>query len=247
MDLLNENRSLIHTGKLLRQPDSGFEWSGWTELFVLLFDNYRKLFRHISAGVLFTFSSCYDKAEGEGRPDEVSGVPQGKYLYTPPLIFNDAHPSDSLFPLTSSPLLTSPTHQLNATQVSYDRGYEVERSTMQAHPTRTPALRLPPTLEPSSHVPSTTMDGWVACGRSTRTRRRRVASGSRSSKRPSGCVRSCRSRTRCSRWRRSVLIRSLYRPSCQGRTLRVGPMRTPTPAKSHARCHSVCIRPSVAE
>ena len=30
MDLLNENRSLIHTGKLLRQPDSGFEWSGWT-------------------------------------------------------------------------------------------------------------------------------------------------------------------------------------------------------------------------
>jgi len=40
MDLLNENRSLIHTGKLLRQPDGGFEWSGWTELFVLLFDNY---------------------------------------------------------------------------------------------------------------------------------------------------------------------------------------------------------------
>ncbi|KAH9951090.1 Dbl-like domain-containing protein [Amylocystis lapponica] len=40
MDLLNENRSLIHTGKLLRQPDTGFEWSGWTELFVLLFDNY---------------------------------------------------------------------------------------------------------------------------------------------------------------------------------------------------------------
>ncbi|KAI0741870.1 Dbl domain-containing protein [Daedaleopsis nitida] len=40
MDLLHENRSLIHTGKLLRQPDSGFEWNGWTELFVLLFDNY---------------------------------------------------------------------------------------------------------------------------------------------------------------------------------------------------------------
>jgi hypothetical protein len=46
MDLLNENRSLIHTGKLLRQPDSGFEWSGWTELFVLLFDNYRKSLGH---------------------------------------------------------------------------------------------------------------------------------------------------------------------------------------------------------
>ncbi|KAH9839689.1 Dbl-like domain-containing protein [Rhodofomes roseus] len=40
MDLLNENRSLMHTGKFLRQPDTGFEWSGWTELFVLLFDNY---------------------------------------------------------------------------------------------------------------------------------------------------------------------------------------------------------------
>jgi len=42
MDLLNENRSLIHTGKFLRQPDTGFEWNGWTELFALLFDNYRK-------------------------------------------------------------------------------------------------------------------------------------------------------------------------------------------------------------
>ncbi|KAI0286014.1 CNH domain-containing protein [Russula aff. rugulosa BPL654] len=40
MDLLAENRSLIHTGKLLRQPDTGFNWSGWSELFVLLFDNY---------------------------------------------------------------------------------------------------------------------------------------------------------------------------------------------------------------
>jgi len=42
MDLLNENRSLIHASKLLRQPDTGFEWNGWTELFVLLFDNYCK-------------------------------------------------------------------------------------------------------------------------------------------------------------------------------------------------------------
>lgn len=43
MDLLNENRSLIHTGKLLRQPDNGFDiTSGWTELYVLLFDNYRE-------------------------------------------------------------------------------------------------------------------------------------------------------------------------------------------------------------
>ncbi|KAG5219568.1 Dbl domain-containing protein [Salix suchowensis] len=40
MDLLDEHRSLIHTGKLLRQPETGFEWNGWSELFVLLFDNY---------------------------------------------------------------------------------------------------------------------------------------------------------------------------------------------------------------
>jgi hypothetical protein len=40
MDLLNENRALIHASKLLRQPETGFEWNGWTELFVLLFDNY---------------------------------------------------------------------------------------------------------------------------------------------------------------------------------------------------------------
>lgn len=40
MDLLDEFRSLLHTGKLLRQPETGFEWSGWGELFVLLFDNY---------------------------------------------------------------------------------------------------------------------------------------------------------------------------------------------------------------
>ena len=42
--MLNENRSLIYTGKLLRQPETGFEWNGWTELFVFLFDNYRKSF-----------------------------------------------------------------------------------------------------------------------------------------------------------------------------------------------------------
>ncbi|KAF9565910.1 Dbl-like domain-containing protein [Agrocybe pediades] len=40
LDLLNPNRSLIHSGKLLRQPDSGLEWNGWSELQVLLFDNY---------------------------------------------------------------------------------------------------------------------------------------------------------------------------------------------------------------
>ncbi|KIY49932.1 Dbl homology domain-containing protein, partial [Fistulina hepatica ATCC 64428] len=41
MDLLNENRSLIYTGKLLRQPDnSGLRGNDWQELFVLVFDNY---------------------------------------------------------------------------------------------------------------------------------------------------------------------------------------------------------------
>ncbi|KAJ7132313.1 Dbl-like domain-containing protein [Mycena epipterygia] len=43
MDLLDENRSLIFAGKVLRQPDNtipSLEWSGWSELFVVLFDNY---------------------------------------------------------------------------------------------------------------------------------------------------------------------------------------------------------------
>lgn len=41
MDLKADTRSLIHAGKLLRQPESGLEWNGWSELYVLLFDNYR--------------------------------------------------------------------------------------------------------------------------------------------------------------------------------------------------------------
>ena len=62
MDLLNENRSLIHTGKLLRQPDTGFEWNSWTELFVLLFDNYREYLRIILIpNVLISRSSCNDQ------------------------------------------------------------------------------------------------------------------------------------------------------------------------------------------
>jgi hypothetical protein len=44
LDLLNENRSLLHAGKLLRQPDSGSDPGGWKELFVLLFDNYRMFY-----------------------------------------------------------------------------------------------------------------------------------------------------------------------------------------------------------
>ncbi|KAF7371013.1 hypothetical protein MSAN_00735500 [Mycena sanguinolenta] len=43
MDLLDANRSLIHAAKVIRQPDNtipSLEWSGWSELFVVLFDNY---------------------------------------------------------------------------------------------------------------------------------------------------------------------------------------------------------------
>ncbi|TFK71669.1 hypothetical protein BDN72DRAFT_957951 [Pluteus cervinus] len=40
MDLLDESRSLKFSGKLLRQPESGLEMFGWSELYVLLFDNY---------------------------------------------------------------------------------------------------------------------------------------------------------------------------------------------------------------
>jgi hypothetical protein len=56
MDLLDEKRQLVHSGKLLRQPDSGLEWNGWSELFVLLFDNYCKfsvyLYGHINLSSL---------------------------------------------------------------------------------------------------------------------------------------------------------------------------------------------------
>ncbi|KAF9779315.1 CNH domain-containing protein [Thelephora terrestris] len=47
MDLFNENRSLIHTGKFWRQPETGFEWNGWTELIAFLFDNYLVMTRPV--------------------------------------------------------------------------------------------------------------------------------------------------------------------------------------------------------
>ena len=40
MDLLAENRSLIHTGTLLCKPHTSIGWGGWSEILVLLFDNY---------------------------------------------------------------------------------------------------------------------------------------------------------------------------------------------------------------
>jgi hypothetical protein len=40
MDLLNENRALVHAGKLVCQWEADSERNGWSELFILLFDNY---------------------------------------------------------------------------------------------------------------------------------------------------------------------------------------------------------------
>jgi hypothetical protein len=80
MDLLAESRSLIYTGKLLRQPDTGFEWSGWSELFVLLFDNYCKSSkgggRDVAIWLLIVIAhSGDDKVEREGWDYKVPRQP----------------------------------------------------------------------------------------------------------------------------------------------------------------------------
>ena len=78
MDLLNENRLLIHTGKFLRRPETRFGWGGWTELFALLFDNYR---RGLAVPCVFFNpthelpDSCYDETQGEGRNHKIPSVP----------------------------------------------------------------------------------------------------------------------------------------------------------------------------
>lgn len=65
MDLLSEQRSLIHTGKLLRPPESGIG-NTWTETFVLLFDNYcayihlQWCYAHIAGIVVMTKSRDKD-------------------------------------------------------------------------------------------------------------------------------------------------------------------------------------------
>ena len=66
MDLLDQNRSLVHSGKLLRQPDSGLEWNGWSELHVLLFDNYRmeNFFASIRGDSNCLHYSGYDQIKG---------------------------------------------------------------------------------------------------------------------------------------------------------------------------------------
>ncbi|GBE84474.1 Rho1 guanine nucleotide exchange factor 1 [Sparassis crispa] len=40
LDLLNEDRSVIHTGRLLERSDAGLGSGLWTEVFVLVLDNY---------------------------------------------------------------------------------------------------------------------------------------------------------------------------------------------------------------
>ncbi|KZP01565.1 Dbl-like domain-containing protein [Calocera viscosa TUFC12733] len=69
LQLQDETRSLIHSGKLLRQPETGFEWNGWSELFVLLFDNYRDF----SDGVAVVMTKPKETKDGikyvvRGRP-----------------------------------------------------------------------------------------------------------------------------------------------------------------------------------
>lgn len=51
MDLLNEQRSLIHTGRLVR-PENG---NSWMELFGMLFDNYRELCCWLVVYVSYSF------------------------------------------------------------------------------------------------------------------------------------------------------------------------------------------------
>ncbi|KAG5353409.1 hypothetical protein C0989_007194 [Termitomyces sp. Mn162] len=53
--LSDPNRTLLHSGKLLRQPDGGLERKGWTELFVLLLDNYLVLAKSKEKDSLVTY------------------------------------------------------------------------------------------------------------------------------------------------------------------------------------------------
>jgi hypothetical protein len=82
MDLLDDNRSLIHTGKFLRQPETGFEWSGWSEYFVLLFDNYRKLYLTIFSSVISSIlASRHDETEGEGWCHKIPCQSQSRAIF----------------------------------------------------------------------------------------------------------------------------------------------------------------------
>lgn len=79
MDLLGETRTLIHTGKLLRQPDTGFEWSGWSELFILLFDNYCERFLESTLTPNPLFFSGDDETQREGWYHQIPSQSQGMF------------------------------------------------------------------------------------------------------------------------------------------------------------------------
>lgn len=71
MDLLSENRSLIHAGKLLSAPHKTFEGNSWSELFVLLFDNYC-VWRYSSLqSIYLPHPSGYDETQGRRWGDQV--------------------------------------------------------------------------------------------------------------------------------------------------------------------------------
>jgi hypothetical protein len=75
MDLLNEQRSLIHTGRLIR-PDNG---NTWMELFVMLFDNYCEL--NCRYSVLAFYSLRYsgdNQTSRKRRGNDVSCTSPGK-------------------------------------------------------------------------------------------------------------------------------------------------------------------------
>jgi hypothetical protein len=68
---------------------------------------------------------------------------------------------------------------------------------------------------------------------------RRAQSGKRNSRRQPGYAKSCRSRTRCSKSRRSARTRSSYRRWLGPRRTTRGTRRAPLRARSLVRCHSV--------
>jgi hypothetical protein len=81
MDLLAETRTLVHAGKLYRPPDGSLEWNGWTELFVLLFDNYREFFytsnRSRTQHIPFDGSPYHEAEARQGWRCEVSSQQKG--------------------------------------------------------------------------------------------------------------------------------------------------------------------------
>lgn len=69
--MLDKSRQLIHSGKLLRQPDSGLDWNNWSELHVLLFDNYCKFDFSTS---LLGFNDLLQFSVVMTKPKEKDGV-----------------------------------------------------------------------------------------------------------------------------------------------------------------------------